>query len=98
MPDYVAAYTQLGVVRTKRKEFTAARRALESELRPALQRKSVQTSLGLLVVEEGRLDLAVTHFRRESEVDPASLRAGSHLGLALGRSGDRAGARQELEV
>jgi Tfp pilus assembly protein PilF len=93
----VVAYTQLGVVQTKRKEFTAARRALESELRLALQRKSFHTSLGLLAVEEGQLDLAVTHFRRGSEVDPASLRARSNLGLALGRSGDSAGARQELE-
>lgn len=52
--------------------------------------------LGALYERRAELDLAVQHFQRAVEINPANVEARLRLGVCLKRKGDAAGARREL--
>jgi predicted TPR repeat methyltransferase len=102
-PDYAAAYHQLGLAFVARRDFDAARQALEKaiELRGGGQggqgpggaggAVSAQ-ALAMLEVEAGNLPRAETLFRRIVSDDPADAAAWRGLGQVLTRQGKHAAA------
>jgi Flp pilus assembly protein TadD len=74
-----------------------AERALEAALAAEPGNPIVTANLGILALEQGRADTAITRLRDALEREPALLEARFALARALARTGDRAGALREAE-
>lgn len=80
---------------------TGDQRALETaqrahELRP--DSPGVADTLGWIMVNQGKADLALKHLRAAVDGLPGSPSARYHLGVALARNGNKADAKEALEA
>ena len=58
---------------------------------------AVLDTLGAIVLDQGDAARAASLLRRAASLAPAATEIQYHLGLALAKSGDRPGARRQLE-
>jgi Tfp pilus assembly protein PilF len=94
-PDEVRTLNNLAVLY----QATGDRRALtlaERAVKLAPNAAPIIDTLGWILVDQGRVVEGLPYLRKAIELDPEFPEFRYHLGVALAKSGDKAGARQEL--
>lgn len=96
-PDNAAALNNLADLYQKEKDGRAQTLA-EQALKLSPEHPGIMDTLGWILVEKGDLARATPLLRKAVEKAPKVAVLRYHLGVALSRSGDKAGARKELDA
>jgi Flp pilus assembly protein TadD len=97
-PEFAYAHFQLGYVYTARKKTDEARAEYERTIGIDPKMPEAYLNLAMLLLEKQENAAAVPPLRKAVELLPAQSRPRYLLGVALDRSGDRAGAEESFEA
>jgi DNA-binding transcriptional MerR regulator len=92
-PSLAIAYTNLGNIRFRRGDESAAEVLYKRAIQVDAQQPEAHYNLGYVMLERGEARDAVAHFERALEGDPRFADAHFNLAMAWERAGDRARAR-----
>lgn len=96
-PDNVLILNNLAAVYQLEKDARALPTAERAyKLRPDLPQ--IADTLGWILVDQGQMTRAVELLRKAAERAPKSMEIGYHYAVALSKTGDKAGARKQLEA
>ncbi len=95
-PEHMIALVNLGWIAQREKAWPEAEAYLKRAQRHSLDNASVWLALGLVYLEQSRIDRAVAAFAQVAALDPDNARGHRMFGLALGRKGWYLGAEAEL--
>jgi putative PEP-CTERM system TPR-repeat lipoprotein len=97
-PRAALAANNLAAIYAARPERLAdAQRYAELAAEHAPASAAVQDTLGTVLLQRSLIGPAVAAFRRSTDIDPSEALHHYHLGVALTRDGDSAGAREALQ-
>ncbi len=82
----------------RRQNDPRAMATAEEAYKRAPDSPNVADTLGWMLVEEGKIGRGLELLKHAADLAPSSLEIRYHLAQALAKSGDKAGARKELEI
>ena len=97
-PTFVPAYVQLADLYRGRRDEVRAEQALRQALARNPDSALSHYSLGLALVRQQRLDVALEELRRAAELEPGSARYGYVYAVALDRTGQSPDALRALDA
>jgi Flp pilus assembly protein TadD len=96
VPDNLLALVNLGVIEFYAGENAAAEKHLRRAVQQKLDAAPAWLTLGIIAMEDNRLDEALAALSQAALHDPRSARARNYLGVVVGRKGWLDGAQAEL--
>jgi len=95
--DDYARHVDLAVESTNKRQYEAAALEWKKALEVAPREPRVHNSLGVALVETGKLDEAIVHYREALALNPQYAEACNNLGEALAANGDEKAAISQFE-
>lgn len=95
-PEHVGALVNLGWIAQREKAWAEAESYLKRAQKISSDNASISLALGVVYLEQNRMDFAVAALSLAVAIDPSNARAHRMLGIALGRKGWQSAAESEL--